>query len=313
MRCLGLFILFLFMTTITLHGQAPIRVLSSAPALLGEGAWWDACQQRFAWIDIEGKRLVVSAADARFEKSYALKKRPGTVVPTNKGNYLLALEDSIVLFTIKTEQLKRVAHILVNTQEVRFNDGKCDAAGNLWVGTMDCKDYNKPVGKLYRISETGIIDVKLTGITISNGLTWSLDNKTFYYIDSPTRTVKAYDFDLASGEISNGRVVITTPDSLGTPDGCTIDSKGNLWVAQWGGSCVTYWDPRTGALLDKLAIPAFNVTSVALGGADLDELHVTTASIGMDEKQKQQFPDAGHVFVYKVKTPGVPANYWKED
>lgn len=302
------------MHTESMFGQSlnqPV-FMSKYPALLGEGAWWDACLQRFVWIDIEGHTFFISTQDSVFQQDFKLSKRPGTIVPTQKGNFIIALEDSLILYKLKTKTIKRIARLQINTSELRFNDGKCDATGNLWIGTMDCKDYNKPVAKLYRITSEGIIEVKLTDITISNGLTWSIDNKTMYYIDSPTRTVKAFDFDLATGSITNGRVVIQTPDSLGTPDGCTIDSQGNLWVAQWGGACVIKWDPRSGSMLEKISVPALNVTSVALGGKLLNELYVTTASIGLDEAQKLKYPQAGHVFVYKVDVPGTPSFYWQE-
>ena len=106
----------------------------------------------------------------------------------------------------------------------------------------------------------------LDGIRISNGLAWSPDYKTFYYIDTPTREVKAFDYDLSTGQIANPRVVITVPETLGWPDGMTSDTEGNLWIAMWGGAQVTRWNPQSGKLLEQIPLPAKNVTSCVFGG-----------------------------------------------
>lgn len=139
-------------------------------------------------------------------------------------------------------------------------------------------------------------------VTISNGIVWSQDKTRMYYIDTPTQKVMAYDYDNETGKISNPEVAVNIPDGLGYPDGSTMDSEGMLWIAMWGGQAVTRWNPETGKLLERITIPALNVTSCAFGGRNLETLFITTARAGMSEEQISRFPESGGLF--KIK-PGV--------
>ncbi len=136
----------------------------------------------------------------------------------------------------------------------RFNDGKCDPAGRFLAGSMDNAEV-EATGSLYSLDPDGSLKTLITGTRISNGLTWSPDYRTFYFIDTPTRTVMAYDYDLATGDIANPRPAISVPPELGWPDGMTSDSEGMLWVAMWGGAKLTRWDPATGHLLAADPLP----------------------------------------------------------
>jgi sugar lactone lactonase YvrE len=148
----------------------------------------------------------------------------------------------------------------------------------------------------------------LDSVTISNGLVWTSDSSNFYYIDTPTGRVDAYDYDHESGNISNCRTAVKIPDGQGGPDGMTIDSEDMVWVAHWGGSCVTRWNPLTGELLETVEVPgAKQITSCALGGPDLDDLYITSASIGLNDEGLEEQPNAGNLFRLKVNARGVPA------
>jgi sugar lactone lactonase YvrE len=163
----------------------------------------------------------------------------------------------------------------------------------------------EPAGSLY--SFDGKTITKLLGeITISNGMTWSPDHKTFYYIDTPTREVKAFDTDLETGAIANPRVAVSVPASLGWPDGMTSDTRGNLWIAMWGGAQVTIWNPNTGRLLEQIPVPELNASSCVFGGRHLDELHVTSARKGLDEAALRRYPLTGGLFRIKTKAEGMP-------
>ena len=165
-------------------------------------------------------------------------------------------------------------------------------------------------GALYRLDHRGLSQM-IPGVTISNGICWTADAQTMYYIDSPLQQVRAYDFHDASGEITNERVVITVDPGIGTPDGMTIDEEGNLWVALWGGAAVGKWNPVTGALIDKIEVPALNVTSCAFGGADLSTLYITSASIDMTDEQATDYPDAGSLFMIKTKSRGLLSSFYQ--
>ena len=147
---------------------------------------------------------------------------------------------------------------------------------------------------------------KVEDVSISNGICWSLDNKTMYFIDSPTREIKAYDYNLATGDISFKNVAVEIPESLGTPDGMCMDQNGKLWVAHYGGFGVYQWDPETGEQLDKINVPAPNVTSCAFGGKERNQLLITTAQENMTAEMLKKYPLSGGVFSCDMDVKGAP-------
>jgi sugar lactone lactonase YvrE len=160
-------------------------------------------------------------------------------------------------------------------------------------------------GSLYSYSNTGTLKTLLTGTRISNGLTWSPNYQTFYHIDTPTRQVTAYDYDLASGEIANPRLAVNIPPRLGWPDGMTSDMEGMLWVAMWGGEKLTRWNPATGDLLEAIAFPALNVTSCVFGGPNMTDLYITSARKGLNAEQLAKYPLSGGLFRIRTKVRGM--------
>src|SRR5260370_16892230 len=147
----------------------------------------------------------------------------------------------------------------------------------------------------------------VAGVTISNGLAWSRDATTLYYIDTPTRTVVAYDYERSTGGIAGRRVVIQVPEAMGFPDGMAIDVSDNLWIAQWDGGCVGAWDPRRGRLLERIELPARRVTSCAFGGLRLDELYLTTARRGLDSPTLSPEPHSLPLFPLPPRPHPLPA------
>jgi len=187
----------------------------------------------------------------------------------------------------------------------RFNDGKCDPRGRFLAGTMDMGETS-PNGSLYSVAGKSVARL-FDNVTISNGLAWSPDYKTLYYIDTPSHEVKAFDYDLETGTIGNMRVLINIPESLGHPDGMTSDTHGSLWIAMWGGAQITRWDPNTGQLLEQIPVPAKNVSSCVFGGRQMNELFITSARVGMDEDTLKQYPLTGGVFRLETNVEGMPS------
>ena len=151
----------------------------------------------------------------------------------------------------------------------------------------------------------------LDSVSISNGIVWTKDKKTMYYNDTPTNTIQGFDYDDKTGNITNRRVVVTIQPGTGSPDGMTIDAEDNLWVALWGGYCVAKFNPRTGELLQKIKVPAPNVSSCAFGGKNLETLYITTARQGMNDDRLKEFPLSGGLFSVKPGVHGVPAGFYK--
>ncbi len=278
-----------------------------AKAGIGETALWHPSEKKLYWIDVDKKLLNVIDPTTKLENHYPLGKMVGTVVPIDTGGVLVALKDGVYVFNMKTNNFRLLVSPEKELPDNWLNDGKCDPSGRFWVGSMG--PHNK--ASLYRINAEGESVKMLDSITISNGIVWTLDKTKMYYIDSPTLAVQQFDYDNTTGNISNSKVVIKFPNGIGSPDGMAIDTKGNLWIAHWGGSCVSCWDPATGQMIAKVEVPALNVTSCAFGGENLDMLYITTTSLFTDETSQKKYPASGGVFMVKTGAKGLRANYFK--
>ena len=290
-------------------GFSEIKVFPDVTSTLGEGPVWHCEEQVFYWIDITGKKLHRLDLVTGKNQSFEMGSMIGAVMPVQEGGVVVALETGIFRFYPPDQFQKLVEYPSDASPNTRFNDGKCDPGGRLWIGTMD-KNAKPYQGKLYRLEGSRLIEV-LQNISISNGLGWSPDHRTMYYIDTFEQTVYAFDFDISTGEITNKRVVVYVSKSLGAPDGMTVDCNGNLWVALWGGSGVACFDPLTGDLIGKVEIPALNVTSCEFGGPDLKTLLITTAREGLNEEQLREYPLSGHVFIVQTPICGIKSDYYK--
>jgi sugar lactone lactonase YvrE len=275
-------------------------LLYDAKAMLGEGPIWDARTQTLYWIDILGKRVYREGDVIAQLDDYI-----GCIAPRVNGGLILTTRFSFASLEVDSAKLTVIASPENEPPTNRFNDGKCDPRGRFLAGSMD-NGETEPTGSLYSFDGKSIRKL-LSHVTISNGLTWSPDYKTVYYIDTPTRKVMAYDYDLETGAIANPRLAIDIPDrSLGWPDGMTSDMQGNLWVAMWGGAQVTKWDPHTGKLLEQIPVPAKNVSSAIFGGKNCNELYLTSARKGLDGVTLAEYPLTGGVFRIETNVEGMP-------
>ena len=274
------------------------EILFDVKATLGEGPAWDEKTQTLYWVDILGKRIYAGG-----EVLAELDDYIGCLAPTKNGHLIIGKRASFVDFDPTTSQ-QTVLVTLPESATNRMNDGKCDPAGRLIAGTMDMNETD-PTGSVY--SYDGKSNrVLFRDVTISNGMAWSPDHKTFYYIDTPTCEVRAYDYDVKTGEIANRRKAFDVPKSLGWADGMTSDTEGNLWIAMWGGAQVTRWNPNTGQLLEQIPIPALQSSCPVFGGKNRNELYVTSARKGMSESDLNKYPLSGGLFKVETKYEGMP-------
>ena len=264
------------------------QLILDAKATLGEGPAWDSKTQTLYWLDILEKRIYAGTRILAELDDFV-----GCLAPCRNGNLLVGKRFSFVDLEPATGQVTVLASVR-QPSENRFNDGKCDPAGRFLAGSMDMNEKD-PSGALYSFDGKQVTRL-LNGVTISNGLAWSVDHKTFYYIDTPTREVRSFDYDVANGQIANPRVAFTVPESLGWPDGMTSDMDGNLWIAMWGGAQVTKWNPNNGKLLEQIPVPALHTSSCVFGGRDMNELYITSARKGMSEADLKKYPLAGGLF-----------------
>lgn len=278
---------------------------------LGEGALWNYKTQEFYWVDIEGKILNIYNPKTKTNKVIKTPSRVGTVVPYTKQQAVVALEDGIYKINLENGDLKQISNVESDITENRFNDGKCDPKGNLWVGSMHLKE-SLPNANLYKVEPNGVTTKMVDSVTISNGIVWSKDTKKMYYIDTPSKSIKSYDYDIETSTISNEKIAVNIPESLGYPDGMTIDENDTLWVGLWNGNAVAQFDPKTGKLISKIEVPAHNVTACAFGGENLDILYITTSTNDMTDEERKKYPLAGSIFKYKPGVKGVPAFFFGE-
>lgn len=268
---------------------------------LGEGPLWSVDEGVLYWVDIEGNRLYrFLPADGTLE-SFDTGLPVGALGLRASGGLVVATKNGFAFWDAHTLSLTFIADPEADKPEARFNDGAVDRRGRFWAGTL----APGATSSLYRLDPDLTVHTMETGITASNGIGWSPDNRTMYFTDTRRKTIYAYDFDVATGHISNRRSFVFTPDEEGVPDGLAVDSEGFIWSARWGGWKVSCYDP-SGKLEREVRLPVQYPTSCAFGGDRLDELYVTSARTRVSEEQIREQPFAGDLFRLKTGTRGLP-------
>ena len=269
-------------------------LILDAKAILAEGPVWDVQARKLWWVDIPGKVLHQFDPEVGSDRAVASGLEIGCLSLRVSGGLILGLSDGFAALSPESEQLEKFAPVEAYDPGTRMNDGKCDERGRFWAGTM-AYDARPGAGSLYRLTPDGQVRKMLSGVTISNGLGWSPDGATLYYIDSLAGGVDAFDFDADAGEIDGRRRVVEIPSEVGIPDGMTVDMDGNLWIALYGGSAVRCYRPD-GTLEEVIVLPVVQVTSCAFAGDDLGDLYITTASQELTEADRREQPSAGGIF-----------------
>ena len=275
----------------------------SSQCYLGEGPYWHSGRQSFFWVDIENGKLFEHNLKTEETKTRSFPHRLAVVLEDKVGNLILGLDRKLARFDLESEELSWLCEVESDFPLHRFNDGKVDPNGRIWIGTLSTL-FTEGAGSLYKVDKNLKPEKQLDQLTISNGMAWTEDNRTFYFIDTPTRQIKAFHFELESGKIEFERVAVEIPEYLGFPDGMCIDREGMLWVAHYGGSGVYRWNPINGELLEKIELPVPNVTSCCFGGDNMDTLLITTAQENMTSEELKKFPLSGDVFLVKTGSRG---------
>jgi len=280
------------------------EVALAAHTQLGEGPVWDEREQRLFFVDIVGQRVHSFRPDTGAHHSFDVACPVGAVVLREDGGLVLAAHDAFLVADADGLNVEPFGTFRADGAVVRFNDGKVDPRGRFCAGTMDWGG-SLPIGSLYMLQPDGTVSVLLDEVTVSNGLAWTADGTTMYYIDSRQRAVDAFKFDLETGALSDRR---TVAEFVGmSPDGMAIDVEGCLWVACWDGARVDRIDPANGRRLAAVHLPTSRVSSVAFGGPRLNDLYITTARHKAEDALLAPEPDAGDLFVAQPGVSGPPA------
>lgn len=282
-----------------------VELVLDARADLGEGPRWDAARQRLLWVDIMRGRVHAFAPSTGACRYVAVGRPVGALAGARDGSLMLAVAGGFARLDLDSETFEMQAAAEADRPQNRMNDGACDGAGRFWAGTM-ALDEGPGAGALYRLDPDLTVHTMLTGVSISNGLDWSLDGRRMYYVDSPTRRIDVFDFELATGSIANRRTFVDVPADAGVPDGLTLDAEGFVWLALWGGAALRRYAPD-GTLERVVPLPVTHPTSCAFGGAGLDELYVTSARRPLSAEEKARQPQAGGVFRLRPGVVGRPA------
>ena len=262
---------------------------------LGEGPVWDVAEKALYWIDASAPAIYRLDPKTSDLKTWKMPKQIGSFALREKGGAVLALSDGFYLFDFDSGNATPVRDGNVAKPGTNFNDGKTDARGRFIAGTLDAK-FKESIGSIFSLDASLKCSVLEPAIGCTNGPSFSPDNRTFYCADSVSRTISAYDYDLATGAVSNKREFAKIKGLGGVPDGATVDAEGNLWSAIAGGGKIVCYNPD-GKLTRTVEVPVPIVTSVMFGGDNLDVMYAT--SIGANTLGMEPGPDGGRLFAIK--------------
>ncbi len=270
---------------------------------LGEGPIWSVSEQALYWVDIVGPAIHRLAPATGEHRSWPMPEHVGSIGLRAAGGLVVALKSGFGLFDPASGQVEMINHAEADRLDNRFNDGRCDRAGRFFAGSLTYSE-DRPEGALWRLEADHTAAKVLTGLTVPNGLCWSPDGATMYFVDTPTRKIMAYDYDLASGTPERPRLLVEV-DGEGWPDGSCTDCEGGIWNAEWDGGRVVRYRPD-GQVDQVVTIPARRATCCAFGGPDLKTLYITSAWDRLSTRERAQFPESGNLFAVELDVAGLP-------
>lgn len=290
------------------------HLVLDARSRLGECPLWSVAEQALYWVDIAGCAIHRFDPSTGEDRQWPTPCEPGCIALARGGGLVAALRDGFHRFDPADGSLERIAAAPYNPGEIRFNDGRCDAEGRFWAGTM-FEPRTREAGAMYVLERDaarpgwGVGDG--WGVRASNGLAFSADGRTAFQSDTPNHVIYAFDRDPATGAVANRRVFAHLPGERsasgygGRPDGAAIDAEGAYWSAQYEGSRVLRF-AADGSIIASLAVPARRPTMVAFGGTELATLYITTAREGADAEELARHPDSGGLFAFAAGVAGRP-------
>ena len=282
------------------------ELVTDARATLGEGPVWDDREQCVWWVDILGESIHRTDPGTGQDDLIHVGQMVGSLGLRQRGGLVAAVRDGFVAVDPGSGRIERVADVEADRPSNRMNDGKVDPQGRFWAGTTDI-DHRPGLGTLYRLDADLTVSPMLADVTISNGLDWTADGATMYFIDTPTQQVDRFSFEPSTGAISDRRRAVSIRPSAGSPDGMTLDAEDHLWVALWDGWAVERYAPD-GNLELRVEVPAAQASSCTFGGLDFDLLFITTARKEFPVGGNPDQPHAGGLFVCRPGVRGRPAH-----
>jgi L-arabinonolactonase len=282
-----------------------LRVAVPAANLIGESPVWSVREQALYWVDVEGRRVQRSAPATGASAQWPMPQPTGSIGLRCKGGLVAAIRTGFVFLDTATGGITSIADPEADLPGNRFNDGKVDRAGRFWAGTKNLANSAQPTGSVYRLDVDGTTHLVTRGISCTNGIAWSPDNRTMYLCDTWVRRIYSFEFDFERGTVHNRRLFAELAIEDGYPDGLTVDADGCVWNAHYDGWRITRY-AADGGLVQVLQMPVQHVTSLTFGGRELRTLYVTSASMRLSEAALHAQPLAGHVLAFELGVAGLP-------
>ncbi len=295
-------------TLATIMSIDSITTVLTTPMQLGESPLWNADEQCLYWIDIPAQQVHRLHPPSGAHRIWPLPSEPGCIARCATGGLVVAMRTGIAQLDTNSGKLSPIVDAPYDMTNMRFNDGRCDASGRLWVGTL-YEPRDRAVAPLFQLEHNNIIDSG-NRATVSNGIAFSIDNRTLYHSDTTAHKISTYDFDVTTGSINNGRVFqqFSTDRSHnygGRPDGATVDSENAYWCAMFEGGRLLRFSAN-GDLLEEIRLPVRCPTMMAFGGSDLRTLYITSARHNRPIDELRQYPLSGFLLAMQVDIPGRP-------
>jgi len=284
-----------------------INVVYDQPMRLGESPLWNARDSALYWVDISAMQVHRLKVIGGEHMMWQLSSEPGCIGYYGNNGLIIAMRTGFAHLNTENGEITHITDAPYDTTTERFNDGKCDAAGRFWVGTIyEPRDLVK--AQLY-VLEKGVVRAAGNLVTVSNGLSFSINSSTLYHSDTKSHQIRRYEFDLASGEISKGKVLRqfpmdkNSPNYNGRPDGAAVDSEDAYWCAMYEGGKLLRLSSE-GRILEEVILPVLCPTMVAFGGEDLRTLYVTSVREKRSAIEISRFPASGCILSLRVDVPG---------
>ena len=277
------------------------KVLWKLRCKLGEGTLWVKEHNSIYFVDIKKKKFFSLNIKNKKKKIYKVNKEIGFLAHIQGHIFILGLQGELRILNIKTKKVIKKIAIEKNIQLNRINDGKTDPNGNLWFGTMDNLERKIEKGSLYKLDKRLVITKVDLNYRITNGPAF-INHLNFYHTDSGKRLIYKIKINKKNKIISK-KIFKKFSLKDGSPDGMTLDKNKNLWVAHYGGACISVFNSRA-TLIHRVQLPAKNITNCTFGGQNNNELFISTATKGMNKEMFRNFRYSGHLFSIKTNMRG---------
>ncbi|HJV72935.1 MAG TPA: SMP-30/gluconolactonase/LRE family protein [Noviherbaspirillum sp.] len=283
------------------------QVLFDTPMLLGECPLWHPEEAALYWIDIAGLAVHRFVPESGAHSKWSVPSEPGCIARCADGGLIVAMRSGLARLDTVSSALSWIADAPYDSSRMRFNDGRCDAQGRLWIGTLyDPRD--QALGSLFCV-ERGVIRNMGNPVTVSNGIAFSVDNKALYHADTTAHRIMVYDFDSQNGQLGRGRLFKqfssdkSSSNYGGRPDGAAVDSENAYWCAMYEGARLLRL-AANGEVLQEIQLPVRCPTMIAFGGPDLRTLYITTVRNNRSAAELSRHPLSGYVLSMRVDVPG---------